>query len=218
MKNKIDLSLYFIVDRALAGRRNVEQIVRDALAGGVTAIQLREKHMSTKPLIAWANKLKAIVSEFGIPLIINDRIDVAVAVDADGVHLGQDDAPIDVARKLLGADKIIGLSAHTRKEALDAEKTGADYIGVGTVFSTSSKKDIQKIIGTSGLNRIRKNVSLPMVAIGGVNENNLTQVMKTGVDGVAIISAIMNSSNPKQTCLALRSVITTGKILKSKHA
>ncbi len=212
MKKKIDFSLYFIADGALAGHRDLEKIIKGAIRGGVTAIQLREKNMGMRSFTAWAAAIKRITSDFHIPLIINDRVDAALAVGADGVHLGREDMPIRYARKLLGAGRIIGLSAHTLADAREAEEQGADYVGVGSVFPTSSKKNIRGILGIEGITAIRKKIKLSMIAIGGIDTLNISSVMQTGVDGAAVISAIINSENPRQTCELFRSVIQKYKI------
>jgi thiamine-phosphate pyrophosphorylase len=216
MKRHIDFSLYFIADHALPGRRNISMIIEQAIAGGATVIQLRGKQMDTRSYIAWAVAVKCTTSEFKIPLIVNDRVDVAMAANADGVHLGQEDMPVATARKLLGKGKIIGISTHTAQEARSAEKAGADYVGAGTVFATSSKKNIRGLLGGDGLKRIRKAVTIPVVAIGGITAQNISEVMRSGVAGVAVISAILHSADPKQTCEIFQSIIRKHK-LQQKH-
>ena len=207
MKKNIDLSLYFIADQALAHGRHLETIVNQAILGGVSAIQVRGKELSSRELTELARRIMSVGSKHGIPVIINDRVDVALAVNAQGVHLGQDDIPLLAARKILGTRKIIGISVHTIEEARKAEMGGADYAGVGTVFRTSSKKNIRGLIGIGGLSRLRSAVKIPVVAIGGIDAANARRIMETGVDGIAVLSAIMNSGDPKRTCKQITRII-----------
>lgn len=191
----INYKLYLITDRNFLNGRSLKKCVEDAIKGGVTLIQIREKDASTREFYEVAKEVKEITSKYNIPLIINDRIDIAIAIDAEGVHLGQSDMPLKLARKILGEDKIIGISANNLEEALEAQRDGADYIGLGPVFYTGTKKDIDEPIGVQGLREITKNIDIPSVAIGGINKENAKLVLESGVQGISLISAILGSEN-----------------------
>lgn len=193
-KNKVDYSLYLCTDRSIMTAPTLEQAVNDAIKGGCTIIQLREKHCTSREFYDLALSIKRITSYYGIPLIINDRLDIAAAVDADGVHLGQKDLPADIARVIIGEEKIIGVSANNMQLAIKAELDGADYIGVGAVFGTTTKSDA-KPITTDILKGIRSAVKIPMVAIGGIKRSNISKLNGTGINGVAVVSAVLGSSN-----------------------
>lgn len=184
-------SLYVITDATLAGGRTHLEVIRAAIAGGATIVQYREKHASTRRMIEEALQLKELVHQAGLPFIVNDRVDVALAVDADGVHVGQDDMPAALARKLMGKGKIVGVSATTLEEALQAERDGANYIGAGPVFATPTKPDAAPPIGLEGLAAICHHVSIPVVAIGGINAHNAAATIQAGATGVAVISAVV---------------------------
>ena len=187
---KVDYSLYLVTDRKMLRARDLGQSIELAIQGGVTLVQLREKSVSTREFLQLALRVKEITSYYRIPLIINDRLDIALAVDAEGLHVGQDDLPMLKARELFGSRKIIGVSASTLAEALLAQQQGADYLGVGAVFSTSTKTDASEV-SLEQLETIKKSVTIPVVAIGGINETNLKQVLATGIDGVSVVSAIL---------------------------
>ncbi len=206
--NKIDYSLYLITDSALSKGRTTIEIVKAAVQGGATIVQLREKSCSTRIFIEEALTVKAFLKGLHIPLIINDRVDVAMAVQADGVHLGQDDMPIKTARKILKDTMLIGISTHSTKEAVEAEKKGADYIGVGPVFSTSTKRDTSPVIGPKGVFKIKKSVTIPIIGIGGIGEDNASEVISNGADGIAVISAIVAAKDPEDAAVRLKSIIT----------
>ena len=172
----------------------LEQAVNDAIKGGCTVVQLREKHATSREFYQLALSLKRITRYYGIPLIINDRLDIAAAVNAEGVHLGQKDLPADIARAVLGEEKIIGVSANNLQAAINAELYGADYIGVGAVFQTSTKTDT-KPVTIDKLKEIRSAVKIPMVAIGGIKRSNISQLNGTGINGVAVVSAVIGSKN-----------------------
>ncbi len=199
----IDYSLYLITDRFLVGNKDFYYTVEQALAGGVTLLQIREKNIDSLDFYQTSLKLKAIVEKYQVPLIINDRLDIALAVDADGLHIGQQDLPLEKVRGLLGKEKILGYSASTLTEAVYGEKMGADYLGVGPVFFTGSKADIGEIIGLNGLQEIVEHASIPVVGIGGININNLEAIKKTGAQGVSLISAILSSNDPFQAAKEL---------------
>ena len=172
----------------------LEQAVNDAIKGGCTVVQLREKHATSREFYQLALSLKRITGYYGIPLIINDRLDIAAAVNAEGVHLGQKELPADIARAVLGEEKIIGVSANNLQAAINAELDGADYIGVGAVFQTSTKTDT-KPVTIDKLKEIRSAVKIPMVAIGGIKRSNISQLNGTGINGVAVVSAVIGSKN-----------------------
>ena len=197
MKNNIDYSLYLVTDRDVLNGRDLCKSVEDAILGGVTLVQLREKNISTLEFYNIAVNLKKITDKYNTPLIINDRLDIALAVDAAGVHIGQSDIPCYVARNILGKEKIIGVSASTLNEALKAQKDGADYIGVGAIFKTSTKNDADSV-SISDLKKIKESVSIPVVAIGGINKENIKLLNSTNINGVAVVSAILGKENIKE--------------------
>ena len=190
MKPAIDYSIYLVTDEACLHGRPLLKCVEEALAAGVTLVQYRAKAADGGVLYAEACKLKELCDKYNVPLIINDRLDIALAVGAAGVHLGQDDLPCAVARRLLGEDFIIGVSAHNPAEAVQAVSEGADYLGCGAVFGTATKHDVAKL-GLENLRAIRKSVAVPMVGIGGITADNYAEVLATGADGAAIVSGIL---------------------------
>jgi len=183
--------VYVITDRAVGRGRPHEAMVAAAIAGGASLVQLREKTASTREFVEAAARARAATAAAGIPLIINDRVDVALAVDADGVHVGPDDLPVAAARRLLGPHKIVGASAGTVEEAVAAERAGATYLGVGSVFATSSKSDAGAPIGVTGLREIVRAVRIPVVGIGGITAENAARVIAAGAAGVAVISWVV---------------------------
>ena len=192
---KIDYSIYYVTDDELLYKGyDLYKSVEHSIIGGATIIQLREKNTSTRDFLQKAIKIKQICDKYEVPLIINDRIDIALAVDSAGVHLGQDDMPIQIARKILGKDKIIGISTGNLRQAQEAQKNGADYIGVGAMYSTSTKKDAD-LTTIKELKQIRENVNIPIVVIGGINENTIADFKGIGIDGLAIVSAISLKEN-----------------------
>lgn len=200
---EVDYSIYLVTDRGLLQGRDLMDAVAEAIEGGVTLIQLREKDISSREFYQLALRVKELAHSRGVPLLINDRLDIALAVDADGLHIGQDDLPVQVARKLLGPDKILGLSVSTVKEAVQGEKDGADYLGAGPFYHTASKDVSISPIGPAGLKKIKETVSIPVVGIGGIGLSNIEEVKGTGVDGVAVISAIMGAPDIKDAASKL---------------
>lgn len=190
MKNKIDYTLYLCTDRDLMSSATIEENVELAIKGGCTVIQLREKNYSSKEFYDLAVSVKKITDKYNVPLIINDRVDIAMAVDAAGVHIGQSDLPADVVRRIIGDDKIIGVSTAKLAEALKAVKDGADYLGVGAMYSTDTKTDARPVT-MEELKKIRTNVDIPIVVIGGINMNTLGNFKNIGIDGLAVVSAIV---------------------------
>lgn len=191
--NLNDIDFYFITDSKLS-KKGVLSDVENALKAGCKIIQYREKNKSTKEMIEDAKKLKKKCEGKAI-FLINDRIDVALAVNSDGVHIGQDDMPYETARKILDNEKIIGLTVHNLKEAIKAEKNGANYIGLSPIFNTATKSDAGKACGIETIKIVKKEVNLPIVAIGGINKNNIYQVIKSGADAAVAISAVICSED-----------------------
>lgn len=206
MRN-IDLSLYLVTDRDMLRGYTLPELVKTAVEKGVTTVQLREKDASTREFIQLAIDLKKVLDPLNIPLIINDRVDVALATDASGVHLGQDDMPVSIARNLLGPDKIIGLSVETREDLETVDALNPDYLGVSPIFNTPTKTDTINEWGLDGLKVVSEQTDFPLVAIGGINAENAQTVMKHGADGLAVVSAICASEDPGQAAAALRKQI-----------
>ena len=186
---KEDMRLYAVTGRTPLDPVPLEKSVELALQGGATFVQLREKHADAGELLSLALKIKAICKKYGVPFVVNDNVEVALRADADGVHIGQSDESLSEARKTLGDCKIIGVSVQTVQQAVSAERGGADYLGIGSVFSTSTKLDAIKISGDT-LREITSSVSIPTVAIGGISKENISYLKGTGVDGVAVVSAV----------------------------
>ena len=200
MKAQPDYSIYLVTDDGCLQGRTLIDCVREALEGGVTLVQYRAKTASSAEMYA-----EALCDSFNVPLIINDRLDIAMAVGAAGVHLGQDDLPCAAARKILGEDYLIGVSAHNPAEAKAALQNGADYLGCGAVFGTATKADVQKL-GTDGLAAICREKGLPVVGIGGVTADNYREVRAAGADGAAIVSGILAQSDIRATVKAIAKV------------
>ena len=216
MKPAFDLSLYLVTDRPLAQGRDMSWIVREAVAGGATMVQLREKECSTAEFIVLARKLKTALHPLGIPLIINDRIDIALAVDADGVHIGQSDMPYETARALLGKDKIIGLSVETMEEVIAANELDVDYIGISPVYATPTKTDTLKPFGLEGLEKAAKFSRHRCVAIGGMNRSTIGEAIARGIEGVAVVSAIVAAESPRQAAAELANIIEKNRISNTR--
>lgn len=214
MHNRADYRLYLVTDRNCLQQQTLEKAVEQAILGGVTLVQLREKSIASKAFYERALRIKAICHRYNVPLLINDRVDIALAVEADGVHIGQSDLPCGVVRQILGKDKIIGVSARTAQQAIQAQADGADYLGVGAMFATSTKADAQTVTIAS-LTQIRQAVTLPIVAIGGINHTTLPalqqalQAADTSIDGVAVVSAILGQEDVKLASEQLKEMIKT---------
>ena len=203
----MDWSLYVITDARLSRGRTHLDVVRAAIQGGATVVQYREKGATTRLMVEEARGLRELCRGAGVPLIINDRVDVALAVGADGVHLGVHDMPVAIARRLLGPGRIIGYSPETLEQIRTSESEGADYLGVGSVFGTATKPDAGPPIGLSGLRAMIAAVSIPVVGIGGINAHNAAQVIQAGADGVAVVSAVVAAVDVKAAARRLREVI-----------
>lgn len=197
MKRNIDYSLYLCTDRELMSSATIEENVELAVLGGCTVVQLREKSCSSREFYDIAVRVKKITDKYNVALIINDRIDIAMAVKADGVHIGQSDLPADIVRSIVGDDMIVGVSVSNVAEAEKAVKDGADYLGVGAMYSTDTKTDA-KVVSMEELSLIRQRVQIPIVVIGGINMETLHNFKHKGIDGLAVISAIVAQEDVRQ--------------------
>jgi thiamine-phosphate pyrophosphorylase len=209
----MDIGTYLVTQTDLSAGRSTQTIVNAALAGGIDIVQVREKHTSARERLTIARDLRSPTAKAGVPLVVNDRVDIALAADADGVHLGDDDLPVEDARELLGEDAIIGRSVSTVEAAREAERAGADYLGVGAVFATGSKDDIPEEEQAIGLDRIREiaaAVDVPFVGIGGITPDNAADVAEAGADGVAVITAITQADDPEQATRNLTDAVASG--------
>lgn len=195
LRSPIPSPLYAILDPSQTRGRAPLSVLRELLQGGLRLLQLRAKEMASKDLLALAKEIRPLSRKAGCLFIVNDRVDIALAAEADGVHLGQEDLPLAVARKLLGGEKIIGISTHDLAQAREAEREGADYIGFGPIFGTSTKETGYSPRGVAMLKEIRKAVKIPIVAIGGITESNVAQVREAGADSAAIISDLMRAED-----------------------
>jgi thiamine-phosphate pyrophosphorylase len=199
--------LYLVTDRGLCGPKSLEDVVLQSVKGGVSCVQLREKDISTSLFVSEAQSIMKLLEPYKVPLIINDRIDVALACGAAGVHIGQDDMPYAIARKLLGPKAIIGLSVETWADVEESQKLDVDYIGVSPVFATPTKTDTKGAWGLHGLTKIKRFSRHPVVAIGGLNESNVRETIEAGADCVAVVSAICATSDPEEAARKLNNII-----------
>ena len=212
-RTSIDYSLYLVTDRGMIGRRSLIQVIEESIQGGVTVVQLREKHASTREFFELAVAVKKRMEPHGIPLIINDRLDIALACRADGVHVGQSDMDCRIVRKIVGREMLVGVSVSTVEEALRAESDGADYLGVSPVFDTPTKTDTPNATGLEGLRSIRQSVTLPLVGIGGIKASNAARILEHGADGIAVVSAIIAAPEPLAAAQELRVAVSTGRVV-----
>ena len=201
--DKNDLLLYAVTDRHWLEKRSLKEVVKESLDGGVTFVQLREKTLEDDKFLEEAKELKQLCKEYDVPFVINDNVDIAIAMDADGVHVGQSDMEAGNVREKLGPDKIIGVSAQTVEQAILAEKRGADYLGVGAVFPTGSKDDAVEVSHET-LKAICEAVSIPVIAIGGISVNNVSELAGSGIVGIAVISAIYAAKDIKKAAEDLK--------------
>ncbi len=208
---RVDYTLYLVTDRKQLLGRDILDVVSRAVDGGVTLVQLREKEATAREFLTIGRKIKELLTDKGIPLIINDRIDIALALDADGVHLGRDDMPIGIARRMLGRSKIIGLSAETLEDVRSPDMKYADYIGVSPVYTTPTKPELKSALGIEGLRKIREATKLPLVAIGGMKADNCREAVENGADGIAVVSAICSSPDPEKAAREILSNIKKGR-------
>ncbi|MCQ2182403.1 MAG: thiamine phosphate synthase [Bacteroidales bacterium] len=197
------MKLYLVTDRGLCGGRDLETIVLQAVEGGVTMVQLREKNIGTREFVRLAMRLKKALDGTRVPLIINDRVDVALAADADGVHIGQSDMPYDIARRLLGPDRIIGLSIETLEQLEEANRLDLDYVAASPVFATPTKTDTHAPWGLDGLRRFKSFSRHPVVGIGGMNALTARSVFDAGADGIAVVSAIVAAEDPREAAVQI---------------
>lgn len=205
--------LYAVTHREWIGKQTLMEQVEDAIKGGITCVQLREKELDQEAFLAEAMEMKALCSRYGVPLIINDNVEIAIKCNADGIHVGQKDMETGSVRSLVGDNMVIGVSAQTVEQALAAEKAGADYLGVGAVFSTTTKLDANTVSHET-LKEICKAVSIPVVAIGGISKSNILELSGTGVDGVALVSAIFGAQDVESECKSLR--LLSQKMVRSE--
>mgnify|MGYP003308549768 CR=1 FL=1 len=210
MKPTIDYSLYLCTDRSLMSCKTIEESVEQAIAGGVTVVQLREKNCSSREFYELAKRVQQITKSNNIPLIINDRVDIALAVQAEGVHIGQSDLPAKTVRNIVGSDMIIGVSASNYAEGAQAVADGADYLGVGAMFATGTKTDAV-LTPFEHLKQLRREFSIPIVVIGGINATTIPQFSGLGIDGYAVVSAIVAQPDTKKAAEELRRLIDTSK-------
>ncbi len=202
---KPDYSLYLVTDRMRMSTKTLGEAVEQAVIGGCTMVQLREKEILSLDFYVLASEMKKITDRYGIPLIINDRMDIAMAVGAAGIHIGQKDIPADIARKVIGKDMLLGVSAVSAAEAVNAAKAGADYLGVGAMFPTRTKPDAG-FVSMEELGRIRKAVDIPIVVIGGISKENAMLFQPMGIDGLAVVSAVIAQPDIKKSAADLKSL------------
>ena len=207
--------LYFVTDRGLCGDKTLADVVLQAIRGGAACVQLREKDVTTRFFVEEALRIKALLAPFKVPLIINDRLDVALAVEADGVHVGQEDMPYEITRKLMGPRAIIGLSVETWEDVERAEGLDVDYLGVSPVFATPTKTDTKEPWGREGLTRIRAFSRHPLVGIGGLNASNAEAVVMAGADSVAVVSAICAAPDPFTASRELTEIIRAALVKRA---
>ncbi|OPY86465.1 MAG: Thiamine-phosphate synthase [Syntrophaceae bacterium PtaU1.Bin231] len=207
MKYPVEWGLYLVTDTGLSCGRPDEEIVACAIRGGARVVQYRDKDACTRRMIETARSLCGLCRAHRIPFLVNDRLDVALAVDADGIHVGQDDMPVPLARRLLGPGKILGVTAHTVEEALKAIEEGADYIGASPIFTTATKSDIGEPIGLNGLEKIAAACRVPVIGISGINAANADKVIRAGAAGVAVVSAIVSAEDVEKAARELTRII-----------
>lgn len=207
MRPPLHLGLYLVTDESLSRGRPTPEIVAAAIRGGADAVQLRAKELPLREAVAIGRELREVTRAVGVLFIVNDRADLALALDADGVHVGQDDLPADLARQIVGPDRIVGVSTATVEEARIARDMGADYLGVGAIYATATKSDAGAAIGTGPIGAIKQAVGLPVVGIGGIGPRNAAEVIAAGADGVAVVSAIVAADDPEAAARAVKAAI-----------
>jgi len=208
MSQKVDWSLYLVADTEFMAGRDLVLSVSEAVLGGATVVQLRAKDLGTKDFLELASRMKKLLGKSGVPLLINDRLDIVLACGAAGVHLGQGDMPLPIARRLLSPDKLIGISVNTLDEAAEAERLGADYLGLGPIYETSTKQTTLPFLGPKGIQRLKRQIGIPIIAIGGINAANAGAVKKAGADGIAVVSAILGAKDVRRAAAELKNIIT----------
>jgi thiamine-phosphate pyrophosphorylase len=208
---RFDPSLYFVIDPLLLGERELEDTLRAALAGGVTLVQLRDKQAGSAGFVEQARRIQAVLRGSGVPLIINDRVDVAAELRAEGVHVGQSDMSVAEVRQRLGAEAIVGLSISHSADLASVAPAHVDYVGLGPIFSTRTKPDAAPVVGLQGLRDIRARLSIPLVGIGGIDASNAADVIAAGADGVAVVSAICAAVDPSAAARRLQRAVAEGR-------
>lgn len=203
----MNYDLYIITDQRISHGKSHLEVAEAALAGGATVIQFRDKEMKDSEAVVTCREIYKLTKKKDVSFIVNDRVEIVKAVNADGVHLGQEDMSFSSARKILGKEKIIGISVETVEQALKAVEGGADYLGIGPIYPTATKPDAGKALGIARLKEIRESVNIPIVTIGGINENNLEEVLRAGADGVAVISAVVSAPDITEACRKLKNKI-----------
>lgn len=211
MRKPIDLSVYLVTNSELSLGRPVTQIVQNAVDGGATVVQLREKELDTRAFFELAKALKELLSPAGIPLIINDRMDIALAAKADGIHVGQSDMPVEIVRTYMGEETIIGLSVESLEDALAANELDIDYIGISPVYTTPTKAELTSGLGLEGVKEITDACKFPSVGIGGIYAGNAGEIIKSGADGVAVVSAICSADDPEAATRSLVEQVDSAK-------
>lgn len=206
---KLDFSLYLVTDRGLMSTQTLTEAVEQAILGGCTMVQLREKESSSLEFYEQAQEVKQITDRYGVPLIINDRVDIALAVEAAGIHIGQSDLPVPDVRRLIGMERLLGVSVSSSEEAGKAMEDGADYLGVGAMFPTGTKTDANAV-SMEELRRIRRMTNLPIVVIGGINLENAGLFRPMGIDGLAVVSAIIGQPNIRKAAAQMKEAFYTG--------
>ncbi|MCM3712906.1 thiamine phosphate synthase [Alkalihalobacillus oceani] len=206
-----DFQLYAITGETFHPGRDLIEVMEEAIRGGVDIVQLRDKTSSKRDVLQKAKALRELTKKYGVPFIVNDHIDVALAVDADGIHLGQDDLPLAEARKIVGPDKIIGISTHQIEEARAAQAEGADYIGVGPIFETKSKVDVVDPVTTAYIQQVAAEITIPFVAIGGIKLHNVEQVLAAGASRICMISEIVGAADVKAVCEQFTAILERHK-------
>jgi thiamine-phosphate pyrophosphorylase len=214
----IDYSLYLVADAGFASGRDLVTVIERAVRGGVTVVQIRGKGLPYDDFVGLGRRASAALRKLRVPLIINDRADVALACGAAGVHLGQDDMPLRLARKVLAENMVIGVSASTREESLEAQKRGADYIGLGPIFPTASKETSLPPVGPEGIRNVKARVRIPVVAIGGITTRNARAVLEAGADGIAVISAILGPTDTEGAARQLKNIFRRWTSMEGHHA
>lgn len=211
MRPRPDYTLYLVTDRALAGDRPLERIVLEAVRGGATVVQVREKDCLTDEFIRRARPLREALRRLGVPLIVNDDVEAALALDADGVHIGQGDMPWPDARRRIGPDRLLGLSVDALDQLAEADAAEVDYVGLGPIFATATKPDAGAPLGVGAIREARWRTRKPIVAIGGIGERNASDVMAAGADGIAVVSAICAAPDPFEAARRLRAAAEEGR-------
>ena len=206
--HEVDWSVYLVTDPVLVGHRNLTEVVTAAIRGGVRVVQYRDKDASTREMVAMAAELAAVCRRMGAWFLVNDRLDVALAVDAGGVHVGQDDMPVATARRLLGPDKLLGVSVHNEAEIHQAELDGADHVSLSPIFATPTKPDHQIPLGLQGVRTLSRLARVPVIAIGGIHAGNAAEVIRAGARGICVVSAIIAAPDPEQAARELKQAVT----------